>query len=250
MRSSRGHTQFVLERSLEWFALKTWRSGGSLWFLTLTFSENITDLGEAWRRWKPAADWFRRKGISAVGAWQQQKRGAWHVHIVIDGRIDITLLREFLVDKGWGPFCNIKRVEKPPAGLNEAQAALRRTIGYISRYVKRDIAAANGGPDAAAGRRVTVYLCGTKKGTVRFNFTNDLNHVWRLGCALWCEIFKTSPAELYRSLSQDSWRGSGLRVKIMEMGLDAVWGNPSFAHLLESSRLILLLGQMVEYCPF
>lgn len=234
---------------MEWFALKTWAAGGSLWFLTLTFQENLTDLGEAWKRWKPIADWLRHRGISAVGAWQQQKRGAWHIHLIVDGYIQVVLMRDFAKGHGWGSFLNVQKIVRPPATQDEAKAELRRAIRYVARYVQRDIVEAHRA-DAAAGRKVCLYLCGTKKATVRFNFTGGLHHVWRLGCALWCEVWGWRPDQLYRNLKQDVWRQTSLRAQVMAMGLEAVWGNPSFAHLLYSSRLILILGQLDDNFPF
>jgi hypothetical protein len=69
------------------FLLK--RYGRNCTWVTLGFAENYTELEKPQKclkllrqrilRWKPAS--------RAVGVWQRQKRGAWHVHLVLSHRV-------------------------------------------------------------------------------------------------------------------------------------------------------------------
>jgi hypothetical protein len=100
------------------------------WWLTFTFSENVTERGYA-------EDRFRRlkrrllkhwPGTRAVGVWARQFRGAWHMHMVAEfpGVTDLDLegdiyngsggseswrwLRSAAVDLKWGQQMKFRRV--------------------------------------------------------------------------------------------------------------------------------------------
>lgn len=245
MRSSKAHTQFVLEYSLEWFVHRSWSQGRNVWFLTLTFEENVTDLGEAWKRFKPCGDWLRNRGIQAIGAWQQQKRGAWHAHLVINGFVDINRLREFLTHRGWGRFMRVDKIIWPP-DAKQAKAEASRAIRYVTRYVGRDAETCQA---AAMGHRVTIYVGKCKKGTVRFVWVGGLGRVWRLGCSLYCQAYGLYAWQL------DWARRERNRQEILRMGLEEVFGEPGKSFLLEEDWACARPGpieaaELADLCPF
>lgn len=64
---------------------------------------------EAWRDkdhaaecFKPFADMCRRRGINLLCFWELQQRGVWHVHCLLDTRLDVNWLRPWMVARGWG----------------------------------------------------------------------------------------------------------------------------------------------------
>jgi hypothetical protein len=102
------------------------------WWLTFTFSENVTER-------EYAEDRFRRlkrrlvkhwPGTRAVGVWARQFRGAWHIHLVAEfpGVTDLDLegdiyngsggsenwrwLRSAAVDLKWGQQMKFRRVRE------------------------------------------------------------------------------------------------------------------------------------------
>lgn len=101
--------------------------------LTLTYRENLTDFAQA------SADLSRfvRKVKKALPDWryvavpEKQKRGAWHWHLAVIGRQDVTLLRSIwlsIVGKG-----NID-VQPPPRGKKNPRMAI---VGYLCKYLSK-----------------------------------------------------------------------------------------------------------------
>jgi len=175
VRDSRPKSAYLVEVAVKWLVLRS----PSPVFATFTFKENVTDLAEAKRRWRPLADLLRRKGLKAVGAWQRQKRGAWHCHLALSGHFPIAVLRLFAVERGWGTFLNLRPI---------TSATLEKDARYIARYVTRD----NEGADW--GDCLTIYVGrGARVGTVRFNWAGGLAGVYRCGCMLYKDLHGEAP---------------------------------------------------------
>ena len=114
--------------------------------LTLTYRENQTDIEQA------SADFSRfiRKVRAELPSWayvavpEQQKRGAWHWHIAVQGRQDVNLLRTLwreIVGEG-----NID-VQAPKARNGSVRLAIVR---YLGKYLAKGFDQAN---RALNGRR-------------------------------------------------------------------------------------------------
>jgi len=127
------------------------------------------------KRWKPIADYLQRHGIAWCGVWQQQKRGAWHHHVLANRYVDVVALREFSVRHGWGPFLNIRRVgeRQNPQGV----------VNYLLRYLTRDY---------CGHVPVRVRLASGQQqnsvGTTRFSWVDGLARAWRVGAELWTVV--------------------------------------------------------------
>jgi len=209
---SRPKTAYILKLSLRWLLLGCYRSA---YFWTLTFKENVTEMTEARRRFKSIADYLRRRGVFAVGAFQRQNRGAWHVHLVVTKYVDVNQLREFAMARGWGSFLNVRKVtvhDSGPAAVKD----IERVVHYISRYVSRDFLN-QCGPGSTLGydgEKLTIYVGkGLQKGVVRFGWVGGLAAVYRAGCYLFNELYHSRP-------------GFADHEYVMRLGLEAVIGDP------------------------
>jgi len=101
--SSKAKTVHLAKVSIENFFLRH----KSVYFLT--FSEPGRHDGEAyWTKdeaeahFKPFRDYCARRSLELLVFWERQKRGAWHPHCLVNGRLDVNLVRPFMVSRGWG----------------------------------------------------------------------------------------------------------------------------------------------------
>jgi hypothetical protein len=183
MGATRAKTEFLTRVRLEWFLC---RSLPNVWFVTMTFHENVIVKKEAMRRWKPVADWLKRHGIDWCGVWQQQKRGAWHHHFVVNKRIEVVGFRAFAVARGWGQFVNMEEVG-PHRGARRFQDP-KCLVKYLTRYLTRSFC------DHVPRRvRLTSGRADNKVGTTRFQWLNGYSKAWRVGCELFVAVFSRRP---------------------------------------------------------
>lgn len=65
-----------------------------LYFITLTFKENITDLVQANKHYNIFMKYltYHYPNLKSVVVAENQKRGAWHFHLLVDKRIDADLI--------------------------------------------------------------------------------------------------------------------------------------------------------------
>jgi len=172
MASSRNRSAYLKKIELESFVQ---RYLPHVWLLTLTFAENLTDKHEAQKRFKPISDWLDRRGIEWNGVWQQQKRGAWHLHILINKYVSIGEFRAFAVKRGWGTFINLRGVGQAGGNTDFQDAA--KLISYLCRYLTRSYTI-----DVPARVRLSAGKSVTKRGNTNFKWVNGIGRVWRAGC--------------------------------------------------------------------
>ena len=183
MGATRAKTEFLTKVRLERFLTVNLPN---CWLVTMTFHENVIVKKEAMERWKPVADWLKRHGIDWCGVWQQQKRGAWHHHFLINKYINVVGFREFVVARGWGQFVNIEGVG-PRHGWRRFQEPAR-LVKYLTRYLTRNFC------DHVPRRvRLTSGRADNKVGTTRFQWVNGLGKAWRAGCEDFLRATKISP---------------------------------------------------------
>lgn len=124
--------------------------------LTLTYPENMVDLGQAKRHWKEFARRLRRvfPGFEYVGVWERQKRGALHAHVAVR-EVDRVLwyrgqlVKSFVVlRKIWQSVIGASvepRVrfdgQRGPRGKQRDTGKL---AGYLSKYIGKDIGTLQG----------------------------------------------------------------------------------------------------------
>ena len=192
-------------------------------FDTFTFADNVTDLPEAKKRWRPVADWLRRRGVLCVGAWQRQKRGAWHLHVVASKLVPILELRAFAMSRGWGSFINLRRVGcDRTVGSAEWFAEVEKAARYIARYVDRDA------PAGSYGESLTCYVGrGARVGNVQFNWVGGLSGVYRAGLAMYWELNHHRPA-IWKPEVVDYIMQLGLECVLGVPGYEDVWRHPRF----------------------
>jgi hypothetical protein len=111
--------------------------------LTLTFRENVIGLSEAWEAWQG----LRLRMLKAwpdllgAGVWERQRRGAWHLHLAIDRRLEAGAVRELAGPFGFGRV-HLKWKPGSPRSL------AWYLIGYLGDAVRPE----------DRSRRLVVYL--------------------------------------------------------------------------------------------
>ena len=136
----------------------------SVKFLTLTYKENMTDyarLSHDFDLFKQRLEYHLKEKIQYVCVPEQQKRGAWHLHVVLFCSflpID-TLKRLWNETQGQGGF-NVKRVQ-----------CVHNVGKYIGKYVGKDF----GDTDGLAGRKRFWCSQGFTKGVSRFRLSEIPN---------------------------------------------------------------------------
>lgn len=136
----------------------------SIKFLTLTYKENMTDyarLSGDFDLFKHRLEYHLQEKIQYVCVPEQQKRGAWHLHVLLFCSflpID-TLKRLWNETQGQGGF-NVKRVQ-----------CVHNVGKYIGKYVGKDFEETDG----IAGRRRFWCSQGFTKGVSRFRLSENPN---------------------------------------------------------------------------
>lgn len=111
--------------------------------LTLTFRDNVEDLGEAWEAWQGLRPKMLKlwPGLLGAGVWERQGRGAWHLHLAIDRRLEADTVRGLSGPFGFGRV-HLKWKRGSPKGL------AWYLIGYLGDAVRPE----------DRSRRLVVYL--------------------------------------------------------------------------------------------
>jgi hypothetical protein len=110
---------------------REWEIAGTETFWTKTQAEE---------HFKPFEDWMKRRGILHLAFWEKQKRGAWHPHVLVNKFCNVNVVREFMVERGWGQIMMFKRVvlegSHNPRGRGDtvAPAPLAR---YLIKYLTK-----------------------------------------------------------------------------------------------------------------
>ena len=119
--------------------------------LTLTYRDNVTDFDRA------CADLSKfvrivkakRPGWVYIAVPEQQKRGAWHWHMAVRGRQDVTLLRSI-----WRHIVGEGNIDvNPPRGVGKQRTLA--LVKYLGKYLAKGFAEGN---RALNGRRFRASL--------------------------------------------------------------------------------------------
>jgi hypothetical protein len=113
--------------------------------LTLTFRENVSDLGEAWKAWQALRPEMLKLWPEMLGAgvWERQDRGAWHLHLAINRRLEADALRALVSPFGFGRV-HLRWKRGSPKGLAwylvgylgdavRPEDRSRRLVAYLNR---------------------------------------------------------------------------------------------------------------------
>lgn len=136
-----GKTKFIAEASIERFFFK--HRVVYVWTFT---SRDVVSKAVAEARFKPFKDLIARKGKEMLFVWELQARGAWHVHLVTDAFLDVNKLREFMVDRGWGPQMRVDRIQSSEPLFVEGHGwiwvgndknRVEKTVRYLCKYLTK-----------------------------------------------------------------------------------------------------------------
>jgi hypothetical protein len=109
------------------------RYAPAVYFWSLTFAENLEDEVEAKRRFRCVCDLVRRRGGQYYGVWEKQKRGAWHLHLLVNVYFEWHWFQSWLMARGWGSQLYVKEVYGLPSAVGRARwVPLAR---YMSKYL-------------------------------------------------------------------------------------------------------------------
>lgn len=102
-----------------------------VWFWTFTFAENQQDKAYAERCLGRLEDKLRRMGAEWYHVWELQKRGAWHVHMLVNRYLDVGWLRPWMQARGWGPIMKGVKVHD--------DGSRRRVASYLVKYLRKGV---------------------------------------------------------------------------------------------------------------
>ena len=130
MKMTTKKLRFSFECAVARFCLVYWPH---VFLWTLTFAENLQDEVEAKKRFRGICDLVRRRGGKYLGVWERQKRGAWHLHLLVNIYLDWNWFQKWLVARGWGEVLRVDRVHCKPGAVGLAR--WRPLARYLSKYL-------------------------------------------------------------------------------------------------------------------
>lgn len=147
--------------------------------MNLTFWENVTNKAFASKCWHKLSKAILRKypDVRIVGVWARQGRGAWHIHAVVNQRIEVNWLRSTAFRCGFGPQMLLREIDDDP-----------RSPVKLARYIAGYCTDKNGlDPERDKGVRRTIFV-GSHVRFVDMRYKSSLKRVVSLGRAVEQEI--------------------------------------------------------------
>jgi hypothetical protein len=175
---------YIASQSIERFVMRP----RGCWLLTFTFKENINDKAEAEKRFRPFVDLLRRRGVQHLDVWENQTRGSWHVHMLVDRYLDVNEIRKWMVDRGWGPQMRFEKAEGRPVfvegkGWIEDARGKEKVVRYLCKYLRK-------GLGFGSGKRIKLFggdRC-SRVGTTSFKWApweNATSWLYQVGRDAW-----------------------------------------------------------------
>jgi len=169
-----------------------------VYYWTFTFHDNVTDKAEAEKRFKPFRDRVTKRGGSMIGVWEKQKRGAWHVHVLINYFENVNEIRPWMVARGWGQMCKVERVMRIKTCKDGKWETDRRSEIKIWKYLikylckgKREIQESACMIDKK--KKLLIYMNRCKVGTTRFSWMpseNPASMIYYWGKRFYFELWR------------------------------------------------------------
>lgn len=129
-------SKYLAELAIEHFFLRN--QGRGVWLWTFTEpgrhgEEKLWTKDEAEEHFKPFRDFCARRGCELLVVWEQQSRGAWHPHCLVNKFFDVNFLRPWMVSRGWGPQMRVDRVNitAVPQGVQGGRHNGRECLVWI-----------------------------------------------------------------------------------------------------------------------
>lgn len=198
-------TRFLAELSIERFILQN----RNVYFWTFTEPGTNADGSprdvlwsktQAEKAIKPFLDLLRRRRYDHLLVWEQQKRGSWHPHILINGRLEVAEIRPWMMARGWGQQMRVEWVVR--GGVmhdnfgNKSSAAA--VVSYLTKKLRSYLLKARTNDAIEPRKKFFGGTATAKAGNVRFawNPATDTAHamLYYYGRNLFSEIFGTPPS--------------------------------------------------------
>lgn len=119
-----GRSIYAIQSNIEAFLRRP-----AVWYWTFTFQSLVSDKAVAEVAFGKFTDLLRRRGAEWVHVWELQKRGAWHVHVLVNCYLDVISLRPWMVQRGWGPQMRVERLHDGPCR--------ERVARYLVKYLTK-----------------------------------------------------------------------------------------------------------------
>ena len=212
-------TRFIAERSAEDFIRRNLNT--YFW----TFTEPHRPEGVFWtkteaeRAFKPFKDFLDRNGFEHLVFWERQSRGAWHPHVLVNGRLDVNKVRPFMVKRGWGPIMKVRWVRKDLDSTHDGRGEVIGPVRLV-RYLVKYLTKAATDDLVEARKKFFGGSARAKIGNVNFKWVpsvEPLSMLWFYGRQVWREAFGEYPtfkdfrhvvitgAEACNWLEKDPW---------------------------------------------
>jgi len=187
-----------VQKDVEGFA-RQWGGEDYCAELTLTFAENITEKAEASRRFNSLRSALVDLGIlSYIGCWERQKRGAWHLHLIVafahavrnqpDAKVFLQRVRDaicgtaenehkdgLLMKRGFGYIHHLAPIRKTAA----------RFAGYFTSYLTKTWKELRA--EKTRVRLVTYARNVVRCASVTFGWNGPRSQNWRHRAELWAK---------------------------------------------------------------
>lgn len=201
-------SSFILQESLHLLAEKFGLE--KLGFLTLTFSDHVTDAKEAQKRLNSLlSNVIKKRYREYIGVLERQKTGRIHYHllVVLDDDIRTGIDFEQIYQKNYKSAPPSLRKEwsfwrmtakKYRFGRTEllpVKSNIEAMSKYVGKYISKHVANRN---IEDKGIRLVRYSRGARAGTTRFQFVSDGSAEWRRKTALFAAFltYKNPDLEL------------------------------------------------------
>jgi len=151
---------------------------------------------EAERAFKPFRDLCARRGVALLVVWELQKRGAWHPHCLVNKRLDVGAIRDFMVARGWGIQMRVEWVRRlsrnDGTGWHEDSRENERVIRYMTKYLTKSLGAAEG----FSRKKCFGGSRSTKCGGISFKWVpwvKPWSYLWACGRSLFFQLYEREP---------------------------------------------------------
>lgn len=166
----------------------------NLGFLTLTFADHVTDLGEAQKRFRSLnTNVLSKRYCRAIGVWERQRSGRIHFHLVVVCRQNIregfdfdqasrgiyrsanlALRQEWAFWRKTAPSYRFGRTELLPV-KSTAEGIAR----YVGKYVSKHVNVRKSEDKGARVVRFMGYKPGQRTASPRFSWAAGNGFLWR-----------------------------------------------------------------------
>lgn len=193
-------TRYLAELSIERFVL----THRNVYFWTFTepgrlAGEAYWSKTEAEESVKPFLDLLRRRGFEFLLVWERQKRGSWHPHILINGRLDVSLVRPWMMKRGWGQQMRVEWVVRGARMFDSFGnvTTQKDLVGYLTKKLRSYLLKARTDDAVEPRKKFFGGTARSKAGNVRFawNPATDTAHtfLYYYGRNLFVDMFGTPP---------------------------------------------------------